>query len=179
MESKGLFELMFMLVMLVLLLPATTQNSHIVTSTVETQVNTLALLSDYAIADALADQAAVDCNINFPDAKVAPYLAILLIEFNKTSGANCNTLNNSGTVVGSDYNGTIDIACSSKSNSNETNIIKRLVFNKQVSASITDSNAITCIEQCTINVKDNVVSGSYSPVNDTFTRNIIGCTPTG
>ncbi|MFA5746126.1 MAG: hypothetical protein WCX82_03100 [archaeon] len=175
MESKGLFELMFMLVMLVLLLPATTQTTHIVTSTVETQVNTLALLSDYAISDALADQAAVDCNIDLPDIQVNPYLTTLLTEFNKTSGANCSVLNSGAIVGANDYNGTIDIACSSRSNSNETNIIKRLAYNKQINTN-KDTNLYSCEEKCAISIKDNYQS-EYIPAAYNFTETIADCTP--
>lgn len=141
MEQKGLFELFFVLVMLVLLLPVATHKTTVSTPNVLAQADSLALLTEYAVLDALADQAFDDCAItNLPNL-VSSYLNELLIEFNKTSGANCRYVTpiiftcQSG---GNCNNNSVDITCDSNLSNTKTTITRRLNIEKKT-VSVTSS----------------------------------------
>jgi len=162
MESKGLFELMFMLIMLVLLLPTTTQNTHIVTGDVQTQVNSLALLSDAAIADALSDKTFESCsqsNTQDYKDKVVLYLTNLQAEFN-ASGNNCEYDITSfyPTYSSGKFNGNIDVSCSLENSRTNTYIKKKLFFDKQISV----NNSFT--GYCSVMIEDNLTVG-YNQVD--------------
>ena len=168
MEQKGLFELFFVLVMLVLLFPVATNKITVSTPNVLAQADNLALLTDYAITDAVFDKVIVDCNFEDYNVNIYPYLNNLYTEFNKTSGANCyyNPL-----VINSpppNYTGSIDVNC----DSSNSKIINTLKFSKQITAN-QDINLYTCEDKCTLSITDNYASGNN--LNYTNTKSIPGC----
>jgi len=168
MAQKGLFELFFVLIMLVLIFPATTHNKAVSTPNVLVQADNLALLTDYAITDAVFDKVIVDCNFDDYNVNINPYLNNLYTEFNKTSGVNCNY--NQPTVSSSppNYIGSIDVNC----DSSNSKIIKTLKFSKQITAN-QDINLYTCEDKCTLSITDNYAPGNN--LNYTNTKNIPGC----
>lgn len=136
MEKKGLFELFFVIIMLVLFLPVATHKTTVSTPNVLVQADQLALLTDYAVADALADQAFVNCNTTNITSRIESYLNTLKTEFNKTSGVNCNYqtpitfICNSG---GNCNNQEIRIICDSNLSNTETTITRKIDLTKRVS----------------------------------------------
>ena len=137
MEQKGLFELFFVLVMLVLLFPVATNKTTVSTPNVLIQADQLALLTEYAVSDALADQAFVNCNTTNITSRIESYLTTLKTEFNKTSGVNCNyqtPINFICNAGGNCNNQKIRITCDSNSSTIRTTITKEIDLTKKVSA---------------------------------------------
>lgn len=140
MEQKGLFELFFVLVMLVLLFPVATNKTTVSTPNVLIQADQLALLTEYAVSDALADQAFVNCNTTNITSRIESYLTTLKTEFNKTSGVNCsyeniNIICNSGVC----NSGQITIICDSNSSNTSTRVERKLNLEKKTVDTIPSS----------------------------------------
>jgi len=152
MARKGLFELFFVLIMLVLLFPVATQKTNITTSTIVSQTENLALLTDFAIADAISDYAFDNCSISgTPTNRVDSYLSNLIKEFNMISGTTCN-VSNSGNLLNisrhsADYNGYARIICKSTSSIQNTSITKELFYLKNISIQETAGH-------CRIQIRD-------------------------
>lgn len=128
MARKGLFELVFILVMLTLMLPATTRHSVIVTYSAQAQANDLLLLTDQAIADALADGSfSNNCSAN--SSKVLDYVSNLQTDY-QGLGNDCQVV-----VFVSNtnpYSGNAIVTCF-KDNGNTTTYIKKsMSFRKTV-----------------------------------------------
>lgn len=148
MARKGLFELVFILVMLALMLPATTHHSAIVTYSAQAQANDLLLLTDQAIADALADGSHSGCTPS--SGKVSNYVTNLQTAY-QDIGNNCEILVNvSGT---NPYTGDANVTCFKNNGDTTTYIKKRMTFNKTVTAT---SGGGTC----RVIVIDNLSSGA-------------------
>lgn len=167
MKQKGLFELFFVLIMLLLFMPVATHKNLVTTPTVLAQVNSLALLTDFAIADALSDQAFVNCDTSGIGAKISPYLNHLFLEFNKVSGANCSYSNNPGVLSSGAYVGKIDIICESNTFLNKTKITKNLFYSKEISVT-SNCDSETGVQQCTVKILDRYAS-NHPFVNKTNT----------
>lgn len=153
MARKGLFELVFILVMLTLMLPATTHHSAIVTYSAQAQANDLLLLTDQAIADALADGSHSSCSAS--NSQVQNYVNNLQNDY-RAIGNDCNVdVSGSGT---NPYSGTAYVTCL-KNNGNTTTYVKKgMAFNKTVSA--TSSGSV-----CHVTVSDNLYSLSEIQVD--------------
>ena len=148
MARKGLFELVFILVMLALMLPATTHHSAIVTYSAQAQANDLLLLTDQAIADALADGSFSGCIAN--SNSINSYVNSLLTDY-QSIGNNCTI---SVTTGGSNpYTGTADVSCSKNNGDTTTYVKKRMTFSKNVTATVYGS-------YCHVTVVDNLSSGA-------------------
>lgn len=174
MKQKGLFELFFMLIMLVLFLPVATQKNVVTTPSAQAQANNLALLADYALADALADGTYLDCNLDRSTTLVSSYFTNLQDNFNSRLGTNCQ-ITNIGSLAISDYIGTSTITCDSNSIRNKTEYKKDLKYSKQITF-YHDINNYSCTETCTISIQDNYES-PYTPVNKNTSQLISGCIP--
>jgi hypothetical protein len=172
MKQKGLFELFFMLIMLVLFLPVATQKNVVTTPSAQAQANNLALLADYALADALADGTYLDCNLNRSETLVSNYFTDLQTNFNSSLGTNCQ-ITNTGSLASSDYMGTSIITCDSDSIRNKTEYKKDLKYSKKINFNH-DVNNYTCIETCTISIQDNY-ENTYTPVDKSTSKSIPGC----
>jgi hypothetical protein len=148
MARKGLFELVFILVMLALMLPATTHHSAIVTYSAQAQANDLLLLTDQAIADALADGSHSGCTPS--SGNVSNYVTNLQTAY-QDIGNNCEILVN---VFGTNpYTGDANVTCFKNNGDTTTYIKKRMTFNKTVTAT---SGGGTC----RVIVTDNLSSGA-------------------
>lgn len=156
MGNKGLFDLMFMLIMLALLMPAATHSQHIVTPTVQSQVNELSLLTDEAIADAISDKTFEGCAyatvVNY-EGVIRNYLDDLYLEYN-AHGNNCSydSTSLSASLSGGKFSGSIDVFCSQENSSNSAYLKKRLFFDKQIIAQSTTGF-------CQIIIQDNQTPG--------------------
>lgn len=149
MARKGLFELVFILVMLVLMLPATTHHSAIVTYSAQAQANDLLLLTDQAIADALADGSYSGCSAS--SASVSNYVNILESDYDSNLLSDCQIdISVSGT---NPYSGDVNVSCSKNNGETTTYITKRMSFNKTVTTSTSGSN-------CRVIVVDKLSSGA-------------------
>lgn len=136
MGKKGLFELFFVIIMLVLFLPVATHKTTVSTPNVLVQADQLALLTDYAVSDALADQAFVNCNTTNITSRIESYLNTLKTEFNKTSGVNCNYQTPITFIcnpAGNCNNQKIRITCDSNNSTIKTMITKEIELTKSVS----------------------------------------------
>lgn len=130
MARKGLFELFFILVMLTLMLPATTHHSAIVTYSAQAQANDLLLLTDQAIADALAD-GSFSNNCSASSLKVLEYVSNLQTDY-QGLGNDCQIyVSGSGSPT---YSGDAIVTCSKDNGNTTTYIKKKMNFNKTVSA---------------------------------------------
>jgi hypothetical protein len=172
MKQKGLFELFFMLIMLVLFLPVATQKNVVTTPSAQAQANNLALLADYALADALADGTYLYCNLDRSTTLVSNYFTNLQTNFNSSLGTNCQ-ITNTGSLASSDYIGTSTITCDSDSIRNKTEYKKDLKYTKKININ-QDVNNYTCIETSTISIQDNYES-TYTPINKSTSKSIPGC----
>ncbi len=164
MKSKGLFELMFMLLMLTLLFPMATKTQHMTTSRVQSQTSSLSLLSDQAIADAFADQTFVNCTVASIfeyQTKANAYLSTLKTTFN-SAGTNCDYNLSILTRTPSTITGEIDISCQQSNSDTSTYLKKRFYFDKDVTASGTNPGS------CRVTVIDNL--SSYTQVDYNITR---------
>jgi hypothetical protein len=146
MARKGLFELVFILVMLVLMLPATTHHSAIVTYSAQAQANDLLLLTDQAIADALADGSFSICSPNSDS--VTSYVNTLQGDYQSLGNDCILSVIFSGT---NPYSGDVNVSCSKNNGETTTYITKRMSFNKTVTTSTSGSN-------CRVIVVDNLSS---------------------
>lgn len=150
MARKGLFELVFILVMLVLMLPATTHHSAIVTYSAQAQANDLLLLTDQAIADALAD-GSFSNSCAASSAKVLNYVNILESDYDSNLLSDCQIdISGSGTAP---YSGDANVSCSKNNGDTTAYIQKRMTFSKTVTAT---SGGGTC----RVIVIDNLSSGA-------------------
>lgn len=153
MARKGLFELVFILVMLTLMLPATTHHSAIVTYSAQAQANDLLLLTDQAIADALADGSHSSCSASY--SQVQNYVNNLQNDY-RAIGNDCNVdVSGSGSPI---YSGDANVTCLKNNGNTTTYVKKRMAFNKTVSA--TSSGNI-----CRVTVSDNLYSPSEIQVD--------------
>jgi len=136
--EKGLFNSLFVLVMLVMLVPSTsliakTQN---VTDT-KYQIEEISFTSDSIIADAVSDRTyanscVVDSSVNY-DNVVDIYLKTFEIQKEKYSTVICSFSNLTTSIdAGKYYLGYVDINCSSSNEITKVSIIKRLYFNKEI-----------------------------------------------
>lgn len=146
MQTKGLFELVFILVMLVLLLPATTQRKAIVTYSAHAQVNDLLLLTDEAIADALADSSYTGCSPNADSAKINTYISNIITAHNNL-GNNCD-YNLSDNFINPNYTADLNVSCLEDNNSNSTYVKKKISINKTITASGSSP--------CRVVIRDNI-----------------------
>ncbi len=179
MEQKGLFELFFMLIMLVLLFPVATERNNIVTPNLVAQTDNFALLTDFAIADALADKSFEDCEISDVDSyreKIGDYLGNLEMYFkNAVPGASCSYGTQTYSLSGDDiFSGNIDINCSAKNSTmTVSNLTKTLYIEKKVSAifslGYTDPDGNVIPSSCSITVEDNLYSPSQTIVDYNLT----------
>lgn len=144
MQTKGLFELVFILVMLVLLLPATTQRKAIVTYSAHAQVNDLLLLTDEAIADALADGTWISCSDS--NSQVLDYISNIITAHNNL-GNNCG-YELSGNLASSIYTADLNVSCLEDNNSNSTYVKKKISINKTITASGSSP--------CRVVIRDNI-----------------------
>jgi len=173
MKQKGLFELFFMLIMLVLFLPVATQKNIVTTPSAQAQANNLALLADYALADALADGTYLDCNLDRSETLVSSYFKNLQNYYNSSLGTNCQITNLGSLASSNNYTGTSTITCDSDSIRNKTEYKKDLKYSKKINFNH-DVNNYTCIETCTISIQDNY-ENTYTPVDKSTSKSIPGC----
>lgn len=154
MARKGLFELVFILVMLTLMLPATTRHSAIVTYSAQAQANDLLLLTDQAIADALADGSHSSCSPS--SSKVSQYVNILQNDY-QGLGNDCQVVVSS--VSGTNpYSGNAIVTCSKDNGNTTTHIKKSMTFRKTVET--TPSG-----DYCHVKVLDNLYNPSMVQVD--------------
>lgn len=146
MQRKGLFELVFILVMLTLLLPATTQRKAIVTYSAHAQVNDLLLLTDEAIADALADSSHSGCSASANSTTINSYILTIIDEYNAL-GNNCG-YNLSDNFNSPAYTGDLNIFCSKDNGSNSTYVKKQIRIDKTITA--------TGPSPCHVVIRDNI-----------------------
>lgn len=158
MQTKGLFELVFILVMLVLLLPATTQRKAIVTYSAHAQVNDLLLLTDEAIADALADCSHIGCSPNADSAKINTYISNIITAHNNL-GNNCG-YELSGNLASSIYTADLNVFCLKDNGSNSTYVKKQIRINKTITAI-----SMPLPSSCRVIIYDNI--GDYNQVDYT------------
>lgn len=156
MGNKGLFELIFILVMLVLMLPATTHHSAIVTYSAQAQVNDLLLLTDQAIADALADSSYVGCNAS--ESRVQNYVNNLQSDYQTNINSNCQVTISGTNFSSSTYSGIATATCSKVSGDTSTYITKRMAFNKTITT--TSAGGF-----CRVQVVDNLSNPTITQVD--------------
>jgi len=167
MEQKGLFELFFMLIMLVLLFPVATERNNILTPNLVAQTDNFALLTDFAVADALADKSFEDCEITDIDSyseKVSKYLENLESEFSNTMpGVSCSYSTQNYKLSEDVFSGDIVINCSTRNSAMTTsNLTKTLYFEKTLFVSRSPG-------YCSVTVKDNLYSPSQTIVDYNLT----------
>lgn len=137
MEQKGLFELFFVLIMLVLIYPVATHKNTIITSDLLTQADQFALLTDLAISDALADGAFEGCKVTNITNNIPSYLTILRNEFNTLSGIKCDYYDSQiifSCLQGDCQDQKIKIKCVGENSNSKTTITKEITLNKKVTA---------------------------------------------
>jgi hypothetical protein len=142
-KNKGFFDILFVLIMLILLLPNTSivNKSEIITSNIQ-EIDDIALIVDYVIVDALADQAYNSGNCgntvqNDYDSKINSYLNNFENTRQNYFGSNCvyNLENITFGLPGPntiDYSGELKITCNKRNNIVISNISKKLEFNKKI-----------------------------------------------
>ena len=136
------------------MLPATTHHSAIVTYSAQAQANDLLLLTDQAIADALADGSHSSCSAS--NSQVQNYVNNLQNDY-RAIGNDCN-VDVSGIGGLNPYSGTAYVTCL-KNNGNTTTYVKKgMAFNKTVS--VAPSGSI-----CHVTVSDNLYSHSETQVD--------------
>jgi len=155
--EKGLFDSLFVFIMLVLLAPvASYQDSHVINE-VSIHLNELSLTVDAIIADALSDQTksngcSLDSKVDY-DSKLQMYLDNFEVERAKYTSITCLYLNLSSTLASGVYQGYIDINCSGETQATSVNITKRLYFKKTITANLSGL--------CDVNVMDNYSTEYY------------------
>lgn len=171
MDKKGIFELFFVIIMLVLIYPVTTQPKFTFTPNVIAQTDNLSLLVDYAITDAVFDKVYTTKSVGGYDSKVNTYTQNLLNNFNETQGVKCNLGYLNATPYAADYEGSIDITCMSL----DSKVVKTLKFKKGINL-VHDSNHDTCKERWIVTVIDRY-EPTISLLNPTAYQNISNCQP--
>lgn len=111
------------------MLPATTHRSAIVTYSAQAQANDLLLLTDQAIADALADGSYSGCSAN--SGRVIGYVTNLQTDY-QDIGNNCE-ISISG-LGAAPYTGDVNVTCFKNNGDTTTYIKKRMTFSKTVTA---------------------------------------------
>ena len=161
MMEKGLFNSLFVLIMLAMFVPSLsliTKTQNVMDT--KYQIEEIAFTSDSIIADAISDrtffnECLLDSNINYNDT-VDTYLKNFEISKKKYSSIDCNFTNITTTVVGSatqaDYSGSLDIICNSKNEITDVTIKKIIYFDKEINA--------TLGADCSVIIVDNLNSGN-------------------
>lgn len=157
MMEKGLFNSLFVLIMLAMLVPSTsliTKTQNIMDT--KYQIEEVAFTADSIIADAISDRTydnscAIDTNLNY-NSKVDSYLNNFEITKKKYSSIDCNYTDITTTVIGLNYSGSLNITCNSKNEITEVTIKKIIYFNKKINASLG--------ADCSVIIVDNINGGN-------------------
>ena len=161
--QKGLFNALFILIMIVLLSPTTllfNKNKIIVDTT--QHLNEVSLTVDSIIADALSDETySNNCSVSTVTHyrnTILNYISNFENIRSKYTSITCEYTNLQSSFDGLQYVGTVDISCSSRNNITSLNIKKRLNFRKEI-------NANRGVNWCKIRIKDMYSTPPYIEVD--------------
>jgi len=159
--EKGLFNSLFILIMLVMFVPSISllpKTQNIMDT--KYQIEEVAFTSDSVIADALSDQTYLNtCSLAGQidyDLKIISYLTNFENQRQDYSTIWCSYSNLSADLSVNNYSGSIDITCSSSNEITSVSITKVLYFDKKINA--------TMGATCDIQVIDNL-NGGVDQVN--------------
>ncbi|MDD3177929.1 MAG: hypothetical protein PHR26_00240 [Candidatus ainarchaeum sp.] len=138
MNQKGLFNSIFLLIMLAFFVPNVNYVGQVnIVKDLEMFSTDVVISVDNVIADALADTSYSDCNISSKldyNLKVENYLNLYFQEINNLSSINCNYSDFSANLNSSNYTGSIKIACSySGELVSDLSLSRTLNFSKEIS----------------------------------------------
>jgi len=154
--EKGLFNSMFILIMLAMFIPSLSlmpKTQNIVDT--KYQIEEITFTVDSIVSDALSDRTytntcALDTRANY-DAVVNTYITNFENQRKSHSSVSCTYSNLNSALAGNRYSGSIDVFCSSSNSLTTVNIKKRYYFDKEINR--------TLAANCNVKIKDFLNAG--------------------
>ena len=152
--EKGLFSSLFIIIMLLLVTPGlliSTNHQYIVNT--NNHINNITYNIDQAVADALADvtidNSCVVATSATYNTRINTYIQRIVLNSSKNTSIDCSVTNESGSIVGSNFIGSVTINCKSKDDISTMNISKKIEFSKKI------STLIPAAGSCNVTINDN------------------------
>ncbi len=177
MESKGLFDIIYVLIIMLFFLPSIYLPSIENVNKNLTHIDEVALVVDEVVADALADDTTITAssctfganNFGTYNTKINEYINNFENERKKYTDINCSYSLENTSLSGSNpliYQANVDITCSINKQNFENEITKKLIIYKTIRLRV-DSGS------CIFRVIDADVASSFIQVE----KEILGYTP--
>ena len=155
MMEKGLFNSLFVIIMLLLVTPGlliSTNHQYIVNTS--NHINNITYNVDQAVADALADvtisNTCAIANSSTYNTTINSYINNIVTDSSKNTSIYCSVVNESGSLVGSDFIGSVTINCKSKDDVSTMDITKKLEFSKNITNFLNP-----LFNTCSVSISDN------------------------
>jgi hypothetical protein len=155
--EKGLFNSLFVLIMLLLVTPGlllSIDHQYIVNT--NNQLDNISFNCDAAIADAIADEtidnSCVISNSSSYDSRIESYINLIISKTISNNSMVCTLVSESSSLSVKELTGTVVINCQSKDSTSSLNISKEIKFSKKIQAVYTSS--------CKVTIKDSYDSNN-------------------